>query len=220
MVRRARKIDAFGGITAGSITYLTSAANVGVPNAVPTGDVVRDAATANGLIRFNTFDPRFLNSTLPDPEFYSPYSQQWSLGIQRELGTGVTLNQFKPSPTGFYLLSDLNKGIFTSINPSAARLVLNGAGAAMKFGTPFGSLGRNTFLGDRNENVDLSIFKTFHIKERFKFQYRLQLSNAFNHPFFGIPNSILLDNAGTTYFNFQENDGGRRTISMGISVIF
>jgi hypothetical protein len=37
---------------------------------------------------------------------------------------------------------------------------------------------------------------------------------------FGILNSILLDNAGTTYFNFDENDGGRRTISMGISVIF
>jgi hypothetical protein len=100
------------------------------------------------------------------------------------------------------------------------RLILNGAGAALKFGTPFGNLGRNTFLGDRTENLDLSIFKTFRIRERFKIQYRLQLSNALNHPFFGIPNSILLDNAGTTYFNFQENEGGRRTISMGFSVIF
>ena len=82
------------------------------------------------------------------------------------------------------------------------------------------ALGANTFLGDRNENVDLSIFKTFRINERFKFQYGLQLANAFNHPFFGIPNSIRLDNAGTTFFNFQENDGGRRTISMGISLSF
>lgn len=473
--------------TSSPLVFLTSAANVGVPSAVPTGDVVREAATASGLIRFNTFDPRFLNRTLPDPEFYSPYSQQWSLGIQREIGVnnvfeirylgtkgnglfqtinanpfignlvngftrqfvdpgtsaaktlsfpgfpqlfpnakpvtctdnpatpdnegvcngrlqpvgvvrervntarsiyhslqlrfdarfrrqltygftytyshaidnssevfsfaggnsvtvsqnpldlhkaergnsgfdarnvftanfiwdlpfyreqkgfmgrllggwqlngilliqpgrpftpgqqlasrnpyedsaymtafigsqshfrpfngnpnapvgsvgisdidacifyarcnqgrlpGVTLNQFRPSSTGFYLLNDLNKGVFTPITPNDVRLILNGAGAAMRFGTPFGDLGRNTFLGDRNENLDLSIFKNFRINERFKIQYRLQLSNALNHPFFGIPNSILLDNAGTTYFNFQENDGGRRTISMGVSVVF
>jgi hypothetical protein len=117
-------------------------------------------------------------------------------------------------------MNDLNKGIFTPVTPNDVRLILNGAGAARAFGTPFGNLGRNVFLGDRNENVDLSIFKTFRIKERLKLQYQLQLSNAFNHPNFGIPNSILLDNAGGTYFNFQENDGGRRTISMGLTVIF
>jgi hypothetical protein len=100
------------------------------------------------------------------------------------------------------------------------RFIVNGPGAALKFGTPFGNVGRNTFRGDRNERVDLSIFKNFRITERFKFQYRLQMFNAFNHPFFGIPNSINVDNAGTTFFNFQENDGGRRTISMGLSFIF
>ena len=95
----------------------------------------------------------------------------------------------------------------------------------MKFGTPFGNVGRNTERGDRLETVDFSVFKNFRITETIKFQYRLQLQNALNHPNFGIPNSINLDNR--FFYNFQENDGalflpnnGRRTISMGLRVIF
>jgi hypothetical protein len=127
-------------------------------------------------------------------------------------------------------MSDLNKTpvVFTPVTPNDVRFIINGPGAALRFGTPFGSVGRNVFLGDRNERVDLSIFKNINITERFKLQYRLQMFNAFNHMVFGIPNSITLDNAGTTFFNFQENDGsqldpayqGRRVISMGLSFIF
>jgi hypothetical protein len=68
--------------------------------------------------------------------------------------------------------------------------------------------------------VDLNLFKTFRITERVNLQYRLQMINAFNHPNFGIPNSINLDNAGTTFFNFQENSGGRRILSMGLRLSF
>jgi hypothetical protein len=137
-------------------------------------------------------------------------------------GTTGGAPNLRASSTGYYLLNDLNKStpVFTPVSPNDVRFIVNGPGAALKFGTPFGNVGRNTFRGDRNENVDLSLFKTFRITERFKLRYTLQLSNAFNHPFFGIPNSINLDNAGTTFFNFQENDGGRRTISMGLSFIF
>jgi hypothetical protein len=90
----------------------------------------------------------------------------------------------------------------------------------LKFGAPFGNVGRNTFRGGRNENVDLSVFKYFRITERFQLRYRLQMINAFNHPNFGIPNSIGLDNAGSLFNNFQENSGGRRTISMGLRLSF
>jgi hypothetical protein len=90
----------------------------------------------------------------------------------------------------------------------------------LKFGAPFGNVGRNTFRGDRNENVDLSVFKDFRITERFQLRYRLQMINAFNHPNFGIPNSIALNNAGSLFHNFQENSGGRRTISMGLRLSF
>jgi hypothetical protein len=70
--------------TAAPTVFLTSA-QLGVPDAVPTGDKVRAAAVASGSIRFNAFDPRLFNRTTINADFRSPYSQQWSLGIQREL---------------------------------------------------------------------------------------------------------------------------------------
>jgi len=133
---------------------------------------------------------------------------------------------FVASPTGYYLMSDLNRGgVRTPVSPNDVRWVINGPGAAARYGTPFGDVGRNTEVGDRLETVDLSLFKTFRITERVNFQYRLQLQNAFNHPNFGIPNSINLDNR--FFYNFEENDGslflpnnGRRTIIMGLRVNF
>ncbi len=140
-------------------------------------------------------------------------------------GTSGGAPVLRTSRTGFYSLNALNLSSaanrnFTEVTPNDVRFILNGPGAAARFGTPFGNVGRNVFVGDRNENVDLSIFKTFRITESTKLQYRLSMFNAFNHPLFGIPNSITLDNAGRNFFDFQENDGGRRVISMGLSFIF
>ncbi len=131
----------------------------------------------------------------------------------------------RTSATGYYLLNDLNTStaanrVYTAVTPNDVRFIYNGPGAAQRFGTPFGNVGRNTSRGDRNENVDLSIFKNFRITERFNLQYRLQMINAFNHPNFGIPNGINLDTAGTTFFNFQENSGGRRVLTMGMRFSF
>jgi outer membrane receptor protein involved in Fe transport len=138
---------------------------------------------------------------------------------------GKTIPNFQRSPTGFYLLNDINNSPATNrkltpVSPNDVRFIANGAGAALRFGTPFGNVGRNTFRGDRTENVDLSVFKDFRITERIQLRYRLQMLNAFNHPDFGVPNSIALDTAEALFYNFQENDGGRRTISMGLRLSF
>lgn len=127
-----------------------------------------------------------------------------------------------PSSTGYYLFNDLNKStpVFTAITPNDVRFIVNGPGSAIKFGTPFGNIGRNTFTGDRVETVDFSVFKTTKIREQVAIQYRFNMFNALNHPNFGIPNSISLDNAGTTFFNYQENSGGRRTLEMAIRITF
>jgi len=130
----------------------------------------------------------------------------------------------RTSPTGYFLVADLNRRdaagarIFTPANPNDVRFIINGLGAAQIFGTPFGNVGRNTFRSDRIETVDFSVFKTFKIKENINLQYRLEMINALNHPIFGTPNSINLDNLN--FFNFQENSGGRRQISMGLRVRF
>ncbi|MCI0661733.1 MAG: TonB-dependent receptor [Acidobacteria bacterium] len=74
--------------TAAPTVFLTSAV-LGVPDAVPTGDKVRSAAVSSGLISFNTFDPKWFNRTTINSLMRSPYSEQWSFGIQREIGRGV-----------------------------------------------------------------------------------------------------------------------------------
>ncbi len=129
-------------------------------------------------------------------------------------------NAFRPSPTGYYLMSDLNLATraFTPVNPNDVRFIINGPGSAVRFGTPFGSLSRNTELADRIETVDLSFFKTFKITESANLQYRLQLINALNHPVFGTPASISLDNR--LFYNFDEVNGGRRVISMSLRFQF
>jgi outer membrane receptor protein involved in Fe transport len=130
------------------------------------------------------------------------------------------------SSTGFFLVNDLNRfdasgsRIFTPVTSDDVRFIINGPGAAQRFGTPFGNIGRNTFRGDRIEALDLSVYKTTRITERVAIQYRFNMFNALNHPTFGIPNSINLENAGTTYFNFQENSGGRRVLEMALRVMW
>jgi len=50
-----------------------------------TGQAVQDFAKKNGLFAVNLFDPRFFSQTHVSPNFHSPYSEQWSLRLQREL---------------------------------------------------------------------------------------------------------------------------------------
>jgi hypothetical protein len=45
----------------------------------------------------------------------------------------------------------------------------------------YGSLGRNTFRGDRQEYWDMSLFKNFRLGESFNMQFRIQAYNVFNH---------------------------------------
>src|SRR5262249_1987947 len=49
------------------------------------GQAVQDFAASSGIVARNTFDPKFFNETLVTPTFHSPYSEQWSLRVQREI---------------------------------------------------------------------------------------------------------------------------------------
>jgi outer membrane receptor protein involved in Fe transport len=135
---------------------------------------------------------------------------------RRDGSTGPGI--LKTSSSGYYLYSDLLKNTFTPVTPNDVRFIINGPGAAARYGTPFGNLARNTESADRIESFDFSVFKNFKITERFNLQYRLEMFNALNHPVSGLPNSIQLDNVN--FYNFQESNGGRRTISMGLRLHF
>jgi len=46
----------------------------------------------------------------------------------------------------------------------------------------FGTMGRNMFRDSAFKNVDFSVFKEFHFKERFGAEFRWEIFNLFNHP--------------------------------------
>jgi hypothetical protein len=56
-----------------------------------------------------------------------------------------------------------------------------------------GNVGINTGQGPGVRNVDFSLFKNFHITERWQLQFRAEGVNLFNHPQFSLPDASLAD---------------------------
>jgi len=76
----------------------------------PTGDAVRSALGGN-LVR-NFFDPRLLNQTIVGKGFHSPYSEQWSLGIQRQINRNNVAEIRYVGNHGVGLFQTLNRNPF------------------------------------------------------------------------------------------------------------
>jgi hypothetical protein len=61
----------------------------------------------------------------------------------------------------------------------------------------YGNAGRNILRQPGQQQVDLSLVKNTRIAERFNYQFKFELFNAFNHPQFGMPgNTIGTGSAG------------------------
>ncbi|HWS88865.1 MAG TPA: TonB-dependent receptor [Pyrinomonadaceae bacterium] len=67
------------------------------------------------------------------------------------------------------------------------------AAYAPETGARFGSAGRNNLRGPGFKNMDLSLFRTFPLKESLALQLRLEALNAFNHPNYANPNANISD---------------------------
>jgi outer membrane receptor protein involved in Fe transport len=94
----------------------------------PTGDVVRSAL--GSFLQRNTFDPRLLSQTIVSPDFHSPFSRQWSLGIQRQVNRNNVAEVRYVGNAGRELFQTVNR------NPFIANLV-NGFTSAGFGGTTF-----------------------------------------------------------------------------------
>jgi hypothetical protein len=55
----------------------------------------------------------------------------------------------------------------------------------------FGNSGRSILRGPGFKNVDVSLVREFRFRERFRFQFRAEAFNLFNHPNFDIPASAI-----------------------------
>jgi hypothetical protein len=55
----------------------------------------------------------------------------------------------------------------------------------------YGDARRNSLLGPGRTNFDLSLSKTFPVRDRSLFEFRVDAFNVFNHPQFGYPNATI-----------------------------
>jgi hypothetical protein len=84
-----------------------------------------------------------------------------------------------------------------------------------QFGGTFGTLGRNTLRGDGFENVDLAFYKNVAIGSA-RMQFRVELFNAFNHPYFFLPVADLTNaNAGAVV-----RAGDSRQVQLGLKFTY
>ncbi len=73
----------------------------------PIGSAVR--AAGSSFLRRNTFDPRLLTQTQVADDFRSPYSQQYSLGIQRQLNNNNVVEVRYVGTRGKALFQSVNR---------------------------------------------------------------------------------------------------------------
>jgi hypothetical protein len=71
-------------------------------------------------------------------------------------------------------------------NPTPA-LWFNTGAFAVPAAFTFGNMGRNTLRSDWSKNVDLSLFRTFPIREKTRLEFRAEAFNATNTPVWGTP---------------------------------
>jgi hypothetical protein len=80
----------------------------------------------------------------------------------------------------------------------------------------YGNAGRNILTGPRQNNMDLKIAKNFRFLERYRAEFRGEMFNFTNTPYFGRPNGVLNNvNAGTI-----NSAGPPRVIQLGLKILF
>jgi outer membrane receptor protein involved in Fe transport len=78
----------------------------------PFGNVVRDAAAASGILPRGVLNPTFLAQTQVSPDFHSPFSRQFSFGMQRQFGRNHVAEARYVGTQGRDLFQNINGNFF------------------------------------------------------------------------------------------------------------
>jgi len=97
--------------------------------AVPTGNNIQALASASGVLPLGQLDPTYLSQTTVGKDFRSPYSEQFSFGLQRQVNRNNVFEVRYVGTHGVALFQNVNGNFFT-------RSLVNGASVA-KGGTTF-----------------------------------------------------------------------------------
>lgn len=120
--------------------------------------------------------------------------------------------------------------------PGAVHWLVNNEYEAIARGNPYPGVGRNTLRGNTVNELDMSLFKTVRINERFSGQFRINVYNLPNRAYYGTPDAAINDANPTvhnpnyaSFNNYQANAGtivgtafgkGNRNIQLGAKIIF
>jgi hypothetical protein len=92
----------------------------------PTGDVVRAFAAAKGILPTGVLNPIYLAQTNVAPDFRAPYSEQYSLGVQRQLGRNNIFEARYVGTHGVGLFQNINGNFYIRPLVSGFTLARNG----------------------------------------------------------------------------------------------
>lgn len=143
-------------------------------------------------------------------------------------GNNNTLNWFGPGPIP--VTHNTGRGVnwfantICNFNPAKGALVTTqcfaqpGAEQNPVNSVPeFGNLGWNSFTGPGAWNLDASLFRSFNITERFKFQLRGEGLSIVNTPRWGDPDRGI---GSATFGQITGTAGGTRSVQLGAKLIF
>jgi len=187
----------------------------------------RDYGNANWDIRH-----RFVTSVVYDLPSLAGRSSllRWTLGNWQANGiftaqTGQPFNVLISPDQANIGRGNQRPDLVGTLHANCGAGHLTGCIDATAFAPPgqyvFGTAGRNLLFGPGLVNMDFSIFKDFPIKERFKFQFRAEMFNIFNHPNFANPANPSGLTLGTTSFgSITSTTTDNRDIQFGAKLIF
>jgi outer membrane receptor protein involved in Fe transport len=78
----------------------------------PIGPNIRSSAISNGVLALGKLDPKWLGWVDVAPDFHSPYSRQWSFGVQRQFGRNHIAEARYVGNQGVDLFTNLNGNFF------------------------------------------------------------------------------------------------------------
>ncbi|HWW77917.1 MAG TPA: hypothetical protein VNZ44_21110, partial [Pyrinomonadaceae bacterium] len=83
-----------------------------LPSGSLSGENIRAAAASSGVLPLGQLDPRFLSQTQVSPDFHSPFSEQWSIGVQHQFGRNNVAEVRYVGNRGVDLFQSLNGNFF------------------------------------------------------------------------------------------------------------
>ena len=122
------------------------------------------------------------------------------------------INNDRPDLVQPGLLAPFN-GVVDNINNPLPRAAFSNVVDPRRIG----NFGRNVLRRDALQSFDLGLFKRFNLTERWRFEFRSEFFNLFNHTIFAPPDNNL---AAATFGQLRNQQNSPRRLRLGLKLTF